>query len=766
EYDKALLFAEKAKRTAQSEFGETHINYNKSLTNLAIVYDRKGMLSEAESVRIRSAEISKIIFGENSLECATAFNQLGLLYEKLKNIKKAESNYLLSISILRKQNPLDELLISVLYNLADFYEANDLVVKAIETYEQWEKTIEVIKGDSYTENPSGLTSFAILYKNTGQYKKAEPLFYRANEILKKTVGAEHPDYASSLSNLAGLYKDIGLYEKAEPLYIESTAIRKKTVGENHPDYARGLNNMAVLYDLMGQYEKAKMLYVQAIEIRKKTLGENHPDYAYSLINLAATLDNMGEKEQSEQFLLQAREIIKKTLGERHPSYSTCLNNLGGLYKKVGEFKKAEMLYNEAKEIRKTVLGENHTDYASSLSNLAILYTNLGEYKKAESLFIQAKKIREKAFGEKHPEYANSLSNLAMLYLTTGQYEDAQMLFSEGSKIETTNLLSVFTNLSEREKSNFLTNNFFLNSTTNSLVYNYRKASPDFYQGNNNLQLFLKSLSLASTKNTLDAARNSSDTTVQKVLINWQENKSILSKQFSLPVANRREDLKKIEEQTESLEKELTRRSSAFKNQQQVLQIKTTDVHKSLKENEVAIEFVRFQLYTKNWTDSMMYAAYILRKNDPAPIFVPLCEEKQLQKIFDSAGATATAMVSRFYRGLEVKNKNTAGSLGTELYRLIWQPLEPYLKKATKISYSPAGKLYSIAFHALPVDSATVLMDKYQLQQYTSTRQVVLREQEKQNSKPQNITLFGDASFTLDSLQIVKGKTKTENVSTN
>ncbi|MBL0131660.1 MAG: CHAT domain-containing protein [Chitinophagaceae bacterium] len=122
------------------------------------------------------------------------------------------------------------------------------------------------------------------------------------------------------------------------------------------------------------------------------------------------------------------------------------------------------------------------------------------------------------------------------------------------------------------------------------------------------------------------------------------------------------------------------------------------------------------------------------------------------------------MVSRFYRGLEVKNKNKAGSLGTELYRLIWQPLEPYLKKRKKISYSPAGKLYIIAFHTLPIDSATVLMDKYQLQQYTSTRQLVLREQEKQNSKPQDITLFGDASFTLDSLQIVKGKTKTENVS--
>ncbi|MBL0131658.1 MAG: tetratricopeptide repeat protein [Chitinophagaceae bacterium] len=118
-----------------------------------------------------------------------------------------------------------------------------------------------------------------------------------------------------------------------------------------------------------------------------------------------------------------------------------------------------MLYNEAKEIRKTVLGENHTDYASSLSNLAILYTNLGENKKAEPLFIQAKKIREKAFGEKHPVYAESLGNLAMFYLTTGQYENAQTLFSEESKIEITNLLSIFNNLSEKEKGNFVANNF-------------------------------------------------------------------------------------------------------------------------------------------------------------------------------------------------------------------------------------------------------------------------------------------------------------------
>lgn len=67
-------------------------------------------------------------------------------------------------------------------------------------------------------------------------------------------------------------------------------------------------------------------------------------------------------------------------------------------------------------------------------------------------------------------------------------------------------------------------------------------------------------------------------------------------------------------------------------------------------DEVAIEFVRFNFYHKKWTDSIIYAAYILNKKDPVPVFIPLCEESQLAKLFDSAGHTATSMVNNFYPG--------------------------------------------------------------------------------------------------------------------
>jgi hypothetical protein len=88
----------------------------------------------------------------------------------------------------------------------------------------------------------------------------------------------------------------------------------------------------------------------------------------------------------------------------------------------------------------------------------------------------------------------------------------------------------------------------------------------------------------------------------------------------LPVAGRQANLKELETKTEDLEKELNRRSSAFRSQQRGFRISTLEVQKNLEEGEVAIEFVRFQLYNKKLTDSIVYGAYILKKNKPGPSF--------------------------------------------------------------------------------------------------------------------------------------------------
>ena len=75
-----------------------------------------------------------------------------------------------------------------------------------------------------------LINLAGLYRATGRYQEAEPLYERALAIGEKTLGPEHPDLATQLNNLALLYHDTCRYAEAEPLYwsAPSPSTRRST----------------------------------------------------------------------------------------------------------------------------------------------------------------------------------------------------------------------------------------------------------------------------------------------------------------------------------------------------------------------------------------------------------------------------------------------------------------------------------------------------------------------------------------------------------
>lgn len=208
---------------------------------------------------------------------------------------------------------------------------------------------------------------------------------------------------------------------------------------------------------------------------------------------------------------------------------------------------------------------------------------------------------------------------------------------------------------------------------------------------------------------LELVGNSRDGSIKKLFFEWQENKKLLSRQFALPVNDRMKDLGNVETLTEDLEKELGRRSSEFRSQQNAMNVSMEDIQKNLKEDEAAIEFVSFHLFNEKWTDSTIYAAYVLHKKDSVPQFIPLCEEKQLGKYFSPTGGVAT--IKSIYRSEVVDEDEKPVISGDSLYALVWKPLLPYLQGIKKISYSPAGLLYKIAFHALPAGDSLLLMDK-------------------------------------------------------
>lgn len=751
----------------KKNYGANSLKYASSLNNMALLYKNLRRFDKAEEYFLAAIQVDKKLIGENHPDYAILLSNLASMYIIDEKYAKAEQLFVTAKNIIQKiPGSADPLYPACLNKLGQLYEKTGQFAKAELFFMQAKDAWQKITGNNHPEYAASLTNLAHLYTYTGEFLKAEDLFKQAIQIDKIALSSSHPNYATDLNNLGLLYQQMGQFAKAENLLKQANEILEKQKEAEGEMYASTLNNLGGIYQHLGQYKKAETYYQQALEIRKQILGVSNSEYASSLNNLAALFIMQKEYNQAIPLAENAVDILKNSFGESNPRYLTSLNNLGFLNYKGKRLAQAETIFKAVLEKRKQVLGENHTDVAESLNNLGLLYFDNEKNKQAEECFQAAKNIYATVTGKQHPDYILAVNNLGYLALQIKNYNQAASYFLEANGLSRQGWLNVFNVLSEKEKQNYISNNLGLNNSNNNLLYQSQLKLSAVLVDGFGLQLLLKSLSLNSTKNTITAIRNSSDKYVQQIFSKWQSHKATLAKQYSQPITSRLSDLKRIEEETESLEKELNSKSSQFKNQQQALGVNADNVWKKLKQDEAAIEFVSFRILDKKFSDSTLYAAYILYKNDSIPVFVPLCEEQQLQQLFDSAGKTTTSMVSKFYRGLEVKNKNTAGALGTDLYKLIWQPLEPYLKNVKKVSYSPAGKLFSIAFHALPVDSNKILMDKYELNQYTSTRQVVLREQEKQNSKPQSITLFGDATFALDSLQIVKGKPKTENVSTN
>lgn len=796
-YQQALALLLQAQSISKNIFGVNNADYSKCLNNLALLYADMADFAKAEQLYIESGNILKSIVGENNASYASNLNNLGTLYTETGKYEKALA-LLVRVLEIRKQvlgeNHADYG--EALNNLAHLYSTMNRYTEAEANFV---KANEIFKKSLGEESPYyavGLNNLAQFYQTTGRYEIAEQLFIKVRDIRKKILGENHSDYATTLSNLAGLFVSTGQLEKAEQLFIQSKEIKRKAFGEVHPDYAISLNNLASLYETMGQYNKAELLYLESIAIKKKILGEMHTGFAVSLNNLGLLYFNIGQYEKAEPYFVRAMEINKGVLGENNPEYATSLNNAGNVWQSMEKYSQAELAFTRAMEINKKTFGSEHPNYATNLNNLAALYTEMSQYKKAEPLIVLAKDIWKKAFGVNSPAYATSVNNLAsfyrkshsqyaksealyleavtlrkailgsnhpnssesqndlgLLYTHMGQYKKAEPLFLASSQILLQNITSTFAILSEKEKGKFLDYNRSLVESNNSFLYNYPTPSDAAIENNYNLELGFKSLALADTRNILEAVRNSKDSAVKRKLNQWIANKNLLAKQYELPATNRITDLKKIEDEAEALEKELNRLSSDFRSQQEAVRVTMQDVQKNLEDGEAAIEFIKFKLYNKKWTDSVMYAAFIIRKDEVVPRFVKLCEKTQLQVLFDSAGSTASRLVKSLYRGIEIKSKEAR--LGIELYKLVWEPLEPFLKGIKKVSYSPAGKLYSIAFNALPIDSNTILMDKYRLQQYTSTRQIALRTATTIKEKPGSIILFGNALFTMDSLQLVQ-----------
>ncbi len=624
-----------------------------------------------------------------------------------------------------------------------YFKAQPFLENALELlYEMPEELVSEYETDVLPIKCSVLNALGELYRTFGFYSKAIPLYEEAALIGEYFWSKNSPQYAVTINNLASAYLSSGEYSKSESYYLEVIELNETNNILEGASYCSALNNLGNLYLNLGNYSKAENLFNKSLDNLANTDNWQKKIHSTILTNLGLLYSEKGDNAKAESYYLKALDSFENEKND-NSQFISLLSNMAELYRKQGLYEKAEQYSLRVVERRKILLGKDNPDYLQSLHNLAGLYLFTEQHFKAESLYLETVEGRKKVLGDNHPDYLNSLTSLARLYDYNQKPDVAKPYISEAFQKQKTNVQKNFNFLTGPERNLYWHNvksgfemsypTFFLN-----LYPTDHESSKAFYDN----ALFCKGLLLSKSLHFRESVMQKGDENLLNLWDNFEQVNRKINWLYTKPL-NQQEDLSKLQEESNKIEKQLLQSFPEYYEMKNANETGWKNISDKLKDNEAAIEFVSFRNHNYKG-NAISYCALVLKKDSPNPMLIPLFEEQEFNDLF-----TGVINPSGIYSNTRAdidKSRLPESTINYDkhLYELIWEPIENYLDDINTIYYSPSGKLQQVSFAAIPVDENTVLIEKYNLRQVSSTKEILSHKDE--SGAIESVALFGGIEY--------------------
>ena len=182
----------------------------------------------------RDLALSKKIYGEDSQEVASAYNNFGWLYRDFG--KYAE---------------------------------------ALEMYNRALKIRKKLFGEKHAETATAYNNLGNTYRDMGDYDNAQVMLKKSLRIKKSVLGADDPSTATTYNNLGLLFYHMNEHKNALMQYKKALAISSSFLGYDHPNTATVSYNLGFLYRDMLEYTKAIDSFLRAYRAWLELHGEEH-----------------------------------------------------------------------------------------------------------------------------------------------------------------------------------------------------------------------------------------------------------------------------------------------------------------------------------------------------------------------------------------------------------------------------------------------------------------------------------------------------------
>jgi CHAT domain-containing protein len=334
----------------------------------------------------------------------------------------------------------------------------------------------------------------------------------------------------------------------------------------------------------------------------------------------------------------------------------------------------------------------------------------------------------------------SLSNLALLYSAEGRYALAEALFERSLNNLRGQFEQQFTYMSEVDRLLFLDKVSDLFPTYLSFCLAYQAQDPALAGRMYDTLLWQKGLIATSITSLRAQIAVAGDKEALALFEQLSGKKTQLATLLTTEPKERavwRKNVEKLEQETNNMEQQLVRRSSALAENKKLAQVTWHDVQKTLGKDEAAVEFVRFRWHDgKKLTETAEYVALIVTSETTStPTLVKLGEAKTLE-----AGPI------KDYRRRTGPSQASGVVAQPSFYEAFWKPLESALNGKQRIYISPDGVLNEVALGIVPAADRRPLMEKYDLRLVSSTKDIL---RERRTPTADTAVLVGAPQFDLD-----------------
>jgi CHAT domain-containing protein/tetratricopeptide (TPR) repeat protein len=571
------------------------------------------------------------------------------------------------------------------------------------------------------------------YFDMGLYSKSEKLLKDNLEIAKNNYGKQSIEYAVSLVTLAIPYYYRSQYSESELLYTQALDVINKISG-NEQIQEQTKNNLALLYWKIGLYE-------DALEIFKEILGDESTLQNASIYsNYAQNLMATNQKEEALEYFDKALAIIKDVLGSDSELYIRVLKEKALSLNSTNTLASYYKLMNESFSASQKILEKSNPEYSKYELNWGIANFRMNNIETAEKHISIAHQLRSKYLSEKHPLYAETGKELAEINWYKNNPKKAKQYFNETFKNYFAQIEAYFPALSEQQKANFYTNT--LRSTFeefNSFAIMYKEKDASLLGDMYDYQLATKGLIMYATAKARKNIMNSGDQELKDKYQNWINTKELISQLYSMSeaeIAQQDLALDSLISKASDIEKELSRASSEFENAFVAKDYNWKDVQKELKENEAAIEMIRFRKFIPDssgmFRNQINYAALLIDKNSKQPELI----------LFENGQELENRYIKNYKNAIKYKVDDKYS------YEFYWKPIAEKTKEYKKLYFSPDGIYNQISINVLYNNtSEKYVLEEQNIQLVTNTKDLIAFNQSSSTSNlASNPTLFGFPNY--------------------